>query len=143
MTRIMMYYLLICFASLTVADSGNFAVCITVFLFKNLDLAATIRPDSLNVSLNSISTFTCSSFGASFLFFTIDKIPVAQGVNAGRGLNEGIQKVINRTRYRILTIEAKVINNNTNISCIRLPGETTAEPALLKIQGNKQCNVSI
>lgn len=106
-------------------------------------VAATIEPDSLNVSLNSIATFTCSSFGANFLFFTIDEVPVTENINNNRGLNEGIQSVINGTRYRNVTVEAKVINNNTNISCIRLPGEITAEPALLRIQGNKQCNVSI
>ena len=104
-------------------------------------VAATIEPDSLNVSLNSIATFTCSSFGANFLYFTIDKVAVTDSVNDDRGLNEGSQDVINGTRYRNLTVEAKVINNNTNISCIRIPGEITAEPALLKIQGNITSNV--
>ena len=112
-------------------------------IFYSEIVAATIEPDSLNVSLNSIATFTCSSFGANFLFFTIDEVPVTDSVNDNRGLNEESQSVINGTRYKNLTVEAKVINNNTNISCIRLPGEITAEPALLRIQGNKQCDMSI
>ena len=114
-------------------------MCVLWNRFTSLVLsAATIEPDSLNVSLNSIATFTCSSFGANFLYFTIDKVPVTESVNDNRGLNEGSQEVINGTRYRSLTVEAKVINNNTNISCTRLPGEIIAEPALLRIQGNKQ-----
>ena len=112
-------------------------------IFYSEIVAATIEPDSLNVSLNSIATFTCSSFGANFLYFTIDEVSVTDSVNNDRGLNEGSQDVINGTRYRDLTVEAKVTNNNTNISCIRIPGEITAEPALLRIQGNKQCNVTI
>ena len=63
-------------------------------------------------------------------------MPVTDSVNNNRGLNQGSQEVINGIRYRNLTVEAKIINNNTNISCIRLPGEITAEPALLRIQGN-------
>ena len=62
-------------------------------------------------------------------------------MNDNRGLNEESQSVINGTCYKNLTVEAKVINNNTNISCVRTPGVITTEPALLKIQGNKQCNV--
>ena len=104
---------------------------------------AIIEPNSLNVSLNSIATFTCSSFEANFLYFTIDEVPANENVNNNRGLNEGTQEVIDGIRYRNLTVEAKVINNNTNISCIKTPGEIKAEPALLRIQGNKQCNVSI
>ena len=114
-------------------------------IFYSEIVAATIEPDSLNVSLNSIATFTCSSFGANFLFFTIDKVPVTDSVNADRGLNEGTQDVINGTRYRNLTVEAIVINNDTNISCTSVIGSdvTESEPALLRIQGNKQCNVTI
>ena len=72
-------------------------------------------------------------------------MPVTQDVNAGRGLNQGSQEVINGTRYRNLTVEAKVINNNTNISCTSVIGSDVveSEPALLRIQGNKQCNVTI
>ena len=88
--------------------------------------------------MNSNSTLTCCSPGASFLFFTIDRVPVTEEVNTGRGLNQGDQHNISGILCRNLTVEAKVINNNTNISCTRLPGEITAEPALLKIQGNKQ-----
>ena len=114
-------------------------------IFYSEIVAATIEPDSLNISLNSIATFTCSSFGANFLFFTIDKVPVTDSVNDDRGLNEEIQAIINGTRYRNLTVEAKVINNNTNISCTSVIGSDVveSEPALLRIQGNKQCNVTI
>ena len=140
-----MYHSIICFALgfvAIVADSGNDCY-LYVMIFSSKIVAATIEPDSLNVSLNSIATFTCSSFGANFLYFTIDGVPVTESVNDNRGLNEGSQEVINGTRYRSLTAEAKVINNNTNISCSRLPGEIIAEPALLRIQGSRQCNVSI
>ena len=143
-----MYHLIsFCFAVIAVADSGNVYIkctCVLWCIYSKV-VAATTEPDSLNVSLNSIATFTCSSFGANFIFFTIDEVPVTEGVNADRGLNEGIQSVINGTRYRNLTVEAKVINNNTNISCTSVIGSdvTESEPALLRIQGNKQCNVSI
>ena len=141
-----MYYSIICFAlgfAAIVADSGNDCYLYVMIFYSKIVAATIIEPDSLNVSLNSIATFTCSSFGANFLYFIIDEVPVTESVNDNRGLNEGSQEVINGTRYRSLTVEAKVINNNTNISCTRLPGEITAEPALLRIQGNKQCNVSI
>ena len=107
--------------------------------------AATIEPASLNVSLNSIATFTCSSFGASFLYFTIDKVPVTEEINNNRGLNEGGQRVVNGTRYRNLTVEAININDNTNISCTSVIGSDVAEPepALLRIQGKNKCNVFI
>ena len=99
----------------------------------------------MNVSLNSIATFTCISPGSSHLFFRINGESASDSSNAGRGLNEGGQDVINGTRYRNLTVEAKVINNNTNISCTSVIGSdvTESEPALLRIQGNKQCNVTI
>ena len=101
-------------------------------------LAVTVEPNSLNTTSNSVATFSCSSPGATFLFFTIDGIPVTQDVNANRGLTEGIQTIINGTLYRNLTVEAKAINNNTNISCTSTHGTDviTSEPSLLMIQGN-------
>ena len=134
-----MYHLFIFVAAIAIADSGKCYYYVLWCIYFNF-VAATIKPDSFNISLNSIATFTCSSVGANFLYFTIDEVPVNENVNDNRGLNEGTQEVIDGIRYRNLTVEAKVINNNTNISCTRLPGEMTAEPALLRIQGNKQCN---
>ena len=95
----------------------------------------------MNVSLNSIATFTCISPGSSHLFFSINGKSASDSSNAGRKLNEEDQDVINGTRYRNLTVEAIDINNNTNISCTSVSGSvvTESEPALLKIQGNKQC----
>ena len=127
---------------------GHIIVCIILLSIIDIEVpvsvsAATIKPDSFNVSLNSIATFTCSSLGAYFLVFTINEVSVTDSVNNNRGLSQGSPEVIDEIRYKNLTVEAKVINNNTNISCIRLPGEIKAEPALLRIQGNKQCNVSI
>ena len=132
-----MYYLITCFAAIAVADSGNFTVYVMIFYLEIV--AATIEPDSLNVSLNSIATFTCSSPGSSHLFFSINGDSVSHSSNAGRGLNEGSQDITNGTRYRILTVKAIVINNNTNISCTSVIGSdvTESEPALLRIQGNK------
>ena len=104
-------------------------------------VAVTVEPSSLNVSLNSIATFTCISPGSSHLFFSINGKSASDSSNAGRKLNEEDQDVINGTRYRNLTVEAIDINNNTNISCTSVNGSvvTKSEPALLKIQGNKQC----
>ena len=102
----------------------------------------TIEPESINASSNSIVTFTCISPGSSHLFFSINGESTSNPSNAGRGLKEEDQDVIiNGTRYRNLTVEAKVINNNTNISCTSVIGSdaTESEPALLRIQGNKQC----
>ena len=104
-------------------------------------VAVTIEPSSLDVSLNSNATFTCISPGSTHLFFRVNKISASDSSIADRKLNEGSQDVINGTRYRILTVEAIDINNNTNISCTSVIGSDVveSEPALLRIQGNKQC----
>ena len=132
-----MYYLITCFAAIAVADSGNFTVYVMIFYLEIV--VAAIEPDSLNVSLNSIATFTCISPGSSYLFFSVNGDSVSDSRNAGRGLNEGSQDVTNGTRYRNITVKAIDINNNTNISCTSLSGSdaTESEPALLRIQGNK------
>ena len=138
-SKIKMYYLIACFAALAVANSGNITVCVMIFYLEIV--AVTIKPKSLNVSLNLIATFTCISPGSSHLFFSINGKSTSDPSNAGRGLNEGAQSVIiNGTRYRNLTVETEVINNNTNISCTSVIGSDVmeSEPALLRIQGNKQ-----
>ena len=118
---------------------GHSIVCIIKLIGSLVLSAVTIEPDSLNVSLNSIATFTCISPGSSHLFFKINGDSVSDSRNAGRGLNEGSQDVTNGTRYRNITVKAIDINNNTNISCTSLSGSdvTESEPALLRIQGNK------
>ena len=90
----------------------------------------------MNASLNSLTTFICSSSEATSLFFEIDGIPVVQDVNANRGLTQGVQITINGTLFRNLTVEAKAINNNSNVSCTAVGSSAVpAEPSQLMIQG--------
>lgn len=100
-----------------------------------------VRPVSINASLNSTVHFTCEAQNAIVVHFYIGNTPAAENINGNRGFHELAQDTINGTTTRSLMVFAQKTNNNSNISCDIFPGNVASEIATLRIQG-KQYNYS-
>ena len=89
----------------------------------------------MNTSLDSTVTFTCEATDVLLLHFYVDGVPASYSVIIDRGFIE-LHQITNKTiTRRSLSADAQKTNNNTNISCITLPGNIRSENATLRIQG--------
>ena len=101
-----------------------------------------VRPVSINASLNSTVHFTCEAQNAIIIHFFIGNTPAAEDINANRGFHELGQDTINGTTTRSLKVFAQETNNNSNIFCNVFPDNVGSENATLRIQG-KQYNYTV
>ena len=100
-----------------------------------------VRPVSINASLNSTVQFNCEAQNAIIVHFYIGNTPAVDEINEKKGFYESPQDTINGTTTRSLVVFAQKTNNNTNITCDIFPGNVKSEIATLRIQG-KQYNYS-
>ena len=99
-----------------------------------------IHPIPLNVTVNSGHVnFTCTA-RAQFINFRVNNTPADDANIANKGFHQqGTEHVNNTIRRRVLFVDPREGNNNTNISCVAITtsplSDDTSNTVLLLIQG--------
>ena len=103
-------------------------------------LVILVHPLSLNVTVNSGQVnFTCEARG-QFINFLVNNTPADNVYIANKGFHQQVTEHVNNTIRRVLLVDPREGNNNTNISCVAIttsPSLTDdiSNTALLLIQG--------
>ena len=99
-----------------------------------------VHPLSMNTTVNSGQVnFTCEA-RAEFINFLVNNTPADDANIFSKGFHLQVTEHVNNTiRRRVLLVDPRKGNNNTNISCVGFSSsplsEDTSNTALLLIQG--------
>ena len=99
------------------------------------------HPLPVNTTVNSGQVnFTCTA-RAEFINFRVNNTPADDANIANKGFHQqGTEHINNTIRRRVLLVDPREGNNNTNISCVGFStspslSEDTSNTALLLLQG--------
>ena len=111
------------------------------FIIISSLLVILVHPLSVNTTVNSGQVnFTCEA-KAEVINFLVNNTPADNANIANKGFHQEDTKPVNNTiRRRVLLVDPREGNNNTNISCVgfsRSPSlsKDTSNTALLLLQG--------
>ena len=92
---------------------------------------------SLNTTLDATVNFSCEATGTTFIYFIVGQVPASESSIANQGFTELNQQAINGNIRRLLSVQARCMNNNTYIYCsaVTSSGNIRSDNATLTIQG--------
>ena len=122
-------------------DAKTMTLFYSFFIIISSLLVILVHPLSVNTTVNSGQVnFTCEA-KAEVINFLVNNTPADNANIANKGFHQEETKPVNNTiRRRVLLVDPREGNNNTNISCVgfsRSPSlsKDTSNTALLLLQG--------
>ena len=103
-----------------------------------------VHPLPVNVTANSGQVnFTCTA-RADFIIFVVNNTPATNTNIMNKGFHQqGTSDPVNNTISRVLLVDPREGNNNTNISCVGTnispSSDDISNRVLLLIQGGQYC----